>query len=211
MDSSSKFLSDLEKAKRDINFEHTFREPQTAALKAFYDSKDSICLLPTGGGKSVIYQITPFLAKYKLNSDSGLITIVISPLNAIMYDQVLKLTAKGIKACYVDMAAKSGHSFGLKKRNSSDIEDSDDSDQENNNEPEKVHCNVSFKSIEKGDYNIIYCHPEALLSTKQGQKLLNSSSFQKKVVCVAIDEAHMIQQWYVTKLNILVRAVPEIN
>ena len=68
----------------------TFRKPQEAIIQSVIENKDTIALLPTGGGKSVCFQI-PALVK------EG-ICIVISPLLALMQDQVNSLAEKGIKA-----------------------------------------------------------------------------------------------------------------
>lgn len=71
----------------------SFRKGQEQAISSILKGKDTIVLLPTGGGKSVCFQV-PALVK------SG-ICIVISPLIALMEDQVQALNNKGIKAMHL--------------------------------------------------------------------------------------------------------------
>ena len=71
------------------------KESQYEAVKAVVvERKDTICILPTGYGKSLIYQLLPFVFDAYLgyeNTNSSI--IVISPLNALMVDQITKLKA----------------------------------------------------------------------------------------------------------------------
>jgi len=67
-----------------------FRDSQEAIITSVIAHKDVIALLPTGGGKSVCFQIPALIHKG--------VCIVISPLVALMQDQVNNLTKKGIKA-----------------------------------------------------------------------------------------------------------------
>ncbi|HRG54151.1 MAG TPA: RecQ family ATP-dependent DNA helicase, partial [Bacteroidia bacterium] len=73
-----------------------FRPMQEDIIHAALEGKDTLALLPTGGGKSICFQV-PAMAK------TGL-CLVISPLIALMKDQVENLTKKGIKAIAITSA-----------------------------------------------------------------------------------------------------------
>lgn len=72
----------------------TFRGHQQAVIDALIAGEDVLALMPTGGGKSLCYQI-PALVR------SG-VGIVISPLIALMQDQVTTLLQLGVKAAYLN-------------------------------------------------------------------------------------------------------------
>ena len=76
----------------------SFRAPQEEIINAVLEKKDVITLLPTGGGKSICFQV-PALVK------EG-VCLVISPLIALMQDQVENLKSRNIKATSI----KSGSS-----------------------------------------------------------------------------------------------------
>lgn len=71
-----------------------FRYPQDLIIDSVLNKKDTIALLPTGFGKSVTFQIPAII-------NEG-ITIVISPLIALMADQVDNLKKKGIKSEFIN-------------------------------------------------------------------------------------------------------------
>ena len=139
-----------------------------------------MAVLPTGYGKSLIYQIMVPFAEYTYchatpTADSQKIVIVISPLNALIRDQVTKLRASALKTCM------------LKADRVALGEDVDEEE-----------VSVSIESLESlQDFQLIFAHPEALVENKAIRKILKSSQFQSRLVAFVVDEAHLVVDWYV--------------
>jgi len=104
----------------------SFKPLQEEILKSVGEGKDTLALMPTGGGKSLTFQI-PALAK------PG-ICLVITPLIALMKDQVDKLRMMGIKA----MAIHSGMT--------------------------REEIDIAFDNCTYGDYKFLYVSPERIRS-----------------------------------------------
>ena len=75
------------------------KEEQKAALYAVTSKKskkqDCLCILPTGFGKSLIFQLIPFVVD-RLEKVSHSCVLVVSPLNAIISGQIEKLKERGV-------------------------------------------------------------------------------------------------------------------
>ena len=71
-----------------------FRCGQAEIIDKLAEGKDVLAVMPTGGGKSLCYQIPALM------SDG--ITIVVSPLISLMKDQVLSLVQSGVRAAYIN-------------------------------------------------------------------------------------------------------------
>ena len=83
---------------KEVILEHwgypTLRPFQEQAMKAVLDCRDSLVVLPTGGGKSLCYQ-----APAVLRGDT---TVVVSPLISLMKDQVDSLRTCGVQAVQIN-------------------------------------------------------------------------------------------------------------
>ena len=110
-----------------------FRPQQEEIISSVLKQNDVITLLPTGGGKSICFQI-PALAK------EG-ICLVISPLIALMKDQIENLERKGIKAISIPSGTKQNDLITL------------------------------FDNIKFGGYKFLYISPERLQSYFIRQKI----------------------------------------
>ncbi|WP_244847393.1 DNA helicase RecQ [Caballeronia sp. SL2Y3] len=75
-----------------------FRGQQAEIVEHVANGGDSLVLMPTGGGKSLCYQI-PSLVRKEAGFGAG---IVVSPLIALMQDQVAALTELGVRAAYLN-------------------------------------------------------------------------------------------------------------
>ena len=85
-----------------------FREGQEKVIRALLEGRSALAVFPTGGGKSLCYQLPALLL-------DGL-TLVVSPLIALMKDQVDALAARGISAARLDSTLTADELSTLYKR-----------------------------------------------------------------------------------------------
>jgi ATP-dependent DNA helicase RecQ len=79
---------------RDVFGHLEYRPGQEEAIEALIEGRDAVVLLPTGAGKSLCYQVPALVASRRGRGT----TVVVSPLIALMQDQVSALVAKGVMA-----------------------------------------------------------------------------------------------------------------
>ncbi len=90
----------------------SFRGPQQEIIEHVTAGQDALVLMPTGGGKSLCYQI-PAIAR----QSAGLgITIVVSPLIALMHDQVGALHEAGVSAAFLNSTLKPEEAQDIEQR-----------------------------------------------------------------------------------------------
>ena len=70
-----------------------FREPQKQVISSVLNKNDTLAIMPTGGGKSLCYQIPALIFEG--------ITVVISPLISLMQDQVTGILTSGIQSAFL--------------------------------------------------------------------------------------------------------------
>src|SRR4051794_6958939 len=90
----TKLLNDLKRVIEHHWGYRSFRPLQEQAMSAVLEGRDSLVVLPTGGGKSLCYQ-APAVVR-------GDTTLVVSPLLALMKDQVDSLRECGVPAARID-------------------------------------------------------------------------------------------------------------
>ncbi|MGE7881835.1 DNA helicase RecQ [Bacillus sp. NPDC094077] len=89
----------------------SFRRGQDETIKNVLEGKDTVCIMPTGGGKSICYQIPALVFEGT--------TLVISPLISLMKDQVDTLVQNGISATYINSSisiTEANHRIQLAKQ-----------------------------------------------------------------------------------------------
>lgn len=89
-----KKMSDKLSVLKDYFGHDSFRDGQEQIVDALLDGRDALCIMPTGAGKSMCYQIPALLF-------DGM-TIVVSPLISLMKDQVGSLVQSGVPAAYIN-------------------------------------------------------------------------------------------------------------
>ena len=108
-------------AKRILSFQHIlsevfgyaqFRGPQQAIIEHVGAGGDALVLMPTGGGKSLCYQI-PAIARQQAGHG---VTVVISPLIALMHDQVGALHEAGVSAAFLNSTLSSDEAYQVEQR-----------------------------------------------------------------------------------------------
>ncbi len=97
---------------REVFGYNAFRGPQEAIVKHVCAGGDALVLMPTGGGKSLCYQI-PAIARQRMGHG---IAIVVSPLIALMHDQVGALHEAGVEAAFLNSSLNGEEAYAVEQR-----------------------------------------------------------------------------------------------
>lgn len=110
-----------------------FREGQEPVIRALLEGRSALAVFPTGGGKSICYQLPALMLEG--------VTLVISPLIALMKDQVDRLVSLGIPAARMDSTLEPAEILEL------------------------------YRRLEEGSLKLLYVAPERLANEKFRQRL----------------------------------------
>jgi ATP-dependent DNA helicase RecQ len=147
----------------------SFRPLQREAIEAVLAGRDSIVVLPTGGGKSLCFQLPALVDSPTAggatgpSGSHGSLALVISPLIALMKDQVDGLVAQGIQAACLH----SGQTAGERQQ--------------------------ALQLVRSGSCRLLYVAPERAVG--DGADNFAALVATHGVRYVAVDEAHCISQW----------------
>ncbi|KAF7310790.1 ATP-dependent DNA helicase [Mycena chlorophos] len=142
-----------------------FRLCQEGACNANVDGRDIVCVMPTGGGKSLTYQLPALL--------SPGVTLVISPLLALITDQVLHLAEAGIEAVKL--------TGGTSKAESRDIHN-------------RLLAMATGRLGNEKEIKLCYVTPEKIAKSKSFLAMLQKVVNGGKLSRIVIDEAHCVSQ-----------------
>ena len=155
----------------------SLRTLQPKAIQTALQNKSQIIILATGGGKSLCYQLPALVF-------DG-VTIVISPLLALMIDQVNNLKAKGIEAVQISSSNTVKENDLIMKRLLG-RDTSTNTSSTGSKEQQKIHKEKQIK--------LVYCTPESI--TKGRTRSILPSLYKRNMLSlIAIDEAHCLSTW----------------
>ena len=160
-----RWSSEVKAAMRERFHLKGFRHNQLEAINATLDGKDAFVLMPTGGGKSLCYQLPSII---KSGNTQG-VSVVISPLLSLMQDQVDHLQNLKIQALLINGEVTLDHRrVVLNKLSGPD--------------PEKF-------------IQLLYVTPEMINNSQALTRALQDLHHRRRLARIVIDEAHCVSQW----------------
>jgi RecQ family ATP-dependent DNA helicase len=162
----------------------SFRPGQERIIASIVDGQDAFVLMPTGGGKSLCYQL-PALVRPGIG-------VVISPLLALIQNQVDALNSKGIKAACLSSQQSTSERCQIRGEAEDGGRIPDPPDLVN--APAAVPTPEALKSAAQDSLQLVYITPESV-ATPVTQRWLRALADQHRVSVVAVDEAHCVSQW----------------
>ena len=143
----------------------TLKPEQRESVRYVYEGKDVFAWLPTGFGKSLCYEMLPFVFDVKRDRSDSMV-IVVSPLVSLMIDQVRSLRRRGVEAAIMSTAGASGTECHFLLATEKDLSQS----------------------------KFLFCAPEALVRGRW-REALEQPELSCRIVAVVVDEAHCVSKW----------------
>ncbi|PKX98418.1 RecQ family helicase MusN [Aspergillus novofumigatus IBT 16806] len=159
------WTKDVKNVLRDRFHLRGFRMNQLEAIDATLSGKDTFVLMPTGGGKSLCYQLPSIVTS---GSTRG-VTIVVSPLLSLMQDQVSHLKRLKIKAFLLNGETKQ-------------------------EERQWIMQTLSGPAAEE-QIELLYITPEMVNKSQALIRSLEKLNRRRRLARIVIDEAHCVSQW----------------
>ena len=156
---------DVRRALKDRFRMSGFRHNQLEAINATLAGDDAFVLMPTGGGKSLCYQLPAVISSGKTSG----VTIVISPLLSLMQDQVDHLKALNIAASSFNSSTPAA--------------------------ARKFVMDLFHKPQPEHYLQLLYVTPEMVSKSQNFVASLATLYRNKKLARIVIDEAHCVSQW----------------
>ena len=135
----------------------SFRPGQQEVVYDILRGRDLLAIMPTGGGKSLCFQLPALLRPG--------VCIVISPLIALMQDQVRLLQDNGIDAAFI------------------------------NSSLERSEVSRRLARLERGELKLLYVAPERLLQAEFESEILPRVHAARGISALVVDEAHCVSEW----------------
>ncbi|KAF8213207.1 P-loop containing nucleoside triphosphate hydrolase protein [Mycena galopus ATCC 62051] len=142
-----------------------FRLCQQGVCNANMDRRDIVCVMPTGGGKSLTYQLPALLTPG--------CTLVVSPLIALITDQILHLREAGVEAVKLTGATPKAESREINNR---------------------LLAMASRRDTQDKEIKLCYVTPEKIAKSKSFLAMLQKLSDGGQLARIVIDEAHCVSQ-----------------
>src|SRR5689334_13820797 len=135
----------------------TFRPGQQEIVSDILRGSDVLAIMPTGGGKSLCFQLPALLRPG--------VCIVISPLIALMQDQVRLLEDNGIEATFI------------------------------NSSLDRAEMSRRLSRLERGEIKLLYVAPDRLLQPEFLGEVLPRLHATHGISSLVVDEAHCVSDW----------------
>ncbi|KAJ1021199.1 hypothetical protein NDA18_005442 [Ustilago nuda] len=182
----------------------SFRFCQQAVINAALDGRNAVVVMPTGGGKSLCYQLPAILTPG--------VTLVVSPLISLMTDQVLHLQEVGIKSELLCASTSREETNAILKQIRTDTT----TDPPTTFASSSKSQDSNWNQHQADGIKLLYVTPERIAKSKPCLSALQSAYEQGRLSRIVIDEAHCCSQMGhdyrpdYAKLSLLRRLFPKV-